>query len=91
MTPLRLNIALSSSPNDVPPSAWTGHLPFAFWAVKEARPRVLVHVHTDWDAHPNPLSAARGRAVGVFRAPHRGWLERMCCALARNLMPMRGA
>lgn len=44
MTPLPLNASLSSVPAHVPSSAWTGHLPFAFWSVEEARPRVFVEL-----------------------------------------------
>lgn len=41
---LRLNGAMSLMPARLPPSAWTGHLPFAFWVVEEARPRTLVEL-----------------------------------------------
>ena len=47
----------------------------------------LLHVHTDWDAHPDPWSAAWGDTVGVFRAPHRGWFERVRWAIARRCLP----
>lgn len=39
-----LNAGMSMAPRQVPPSAWIGHLPFAFWAVEEARPRILVEL-----------------------------------------------
>jgi hypothetical protein len=41
---LALDAGMSMRPRHVPPSAWTGHLPFAFWAVEEARPRVFVEL-----------------------------------------------
>lgn len=41
---IRLNAAMSLKPAHVPPSAWTGHLPFAFWVVEEARPGMLVEL-----------------------------------------------
>lgn len=46
MTAFPLNPALGMSPADLPPSAWTGHVPFAFWVVEAARPRVLVELGT---------------------------------------------
>ena len=41
---LVLDAGMSMRPRHVPPSAWTGHLPFAFWSVEEARPRVFVEL-----------------------------------------------
>lgn len=41
---LKLNAAMSLPAQHVPPSAWTGHLPFAFWLIEEARPRMLVEL-----------------------------------------------
>ena len=38
------NAAMSLMPAHLPPSAWIGHLPFAFWLVEEARPRMLVEL-----------------------------------------------
>jgi len=43
---LTLNVGMSMAPRQVPPSAWIGHLPFAFWAVEEGRPRILVELGT---------------------------------------------
>ncbi len=44
MSRIALNASMSMSPRQVPPSAWIGHLPFAFWVVEEARPRILVEL-----------------------------------------------
>ena len=44
MRSFALNPSMSMRPAVVPPSAWTGHLPFAFWVVEEARPRTLVEL-----------------------------------------------
>ncbi|HEU0151717.1 MAG TPA: glycoside hydrolase family 99-like domain-containing protein [Arenimonas sp.] len=33
-------------PEDVPPSAWTGHVPFAFWITEALAPEVLVELGT---------------------------------------------
>lgn len=41
---MKINAAMSLTPASVPPSAWIGHLPFAFWLIEEARPRMLVEL-----------------------------------------------
>jgi hypothetical protein len=38
------NEAMSLAPARIPPSAWIGHLPFAFWIVEAAQPRMLVEL-----------------------------------------------
>ena len=43
---ITLNVGMSMAPRQLLPSAWTGHLPFAFWAVEEGRPRILVELGT---------------------------------------------
>lgn len=43
---IALNAGMSMAPRQLLPSAWTGHLPFAFWAVEEGRPRILVELGT---------------------------------------------
>lgn len=35
-------------PADVPPSAWTGHVPFAFWIIEAMAPEVLVELGTHY-------------------------------------------
>ncbi|HRO25867.1 MAG TPA: class I SAM-dependent methyltransferase [Luteimonas sp.] len=44
--PFKLNAAMGLVPADVPPSAWLGHLPFAFWIVEELRPTSFVELGT---------------------------------------------
>jgi hypothetical protein len=39
-----LNASMSMQPRHVPPSAWIGHLPFAFWLIEETRPRIVVEL-----------------------------------------------
>jgi hypothetical protein len=46
MSTLTLNKSMFMQPTYVAPSAWTGHLPFAFWIVEAAKPRVLVELGT---------------------------------------------
>jgi glycosyltransferase involved in cell wall biosynthesis len=46
MTGFHVNASTCFLPEDVLPSAWTGHLPFAFWAVEAMEPRVLVELGT---------------------------------------------
>ncbi len=40
------NAAMGLMPEDLPPSAWLGHLPFAFWIVEEQRPGTFVELGT---------------------------------------------
>jgi hypothetical protein len=44
MNRFSLNDSMSMVPSVVPPSAWTGHLPFAFWVSEEVRPRIFVEL-----------------------------------------------
>lgn len=43
---LPLNDGMWLVPEHVPPSAWTGHIPFAGWIVEAARPRSIVELGT---------------------------------------------
>ena len=45
-TAFPLNAAMCLVPDYLPASAWTGHLPFAFWLVAELRPSLLVELGT---------------------------------------------
>ncbi len=68
---IALNVGMSMAPRLVPPSAWIGHLPFAFWAVEEARPRILVE-----------LGSHNGTSyLGFCQAVARCGLETKCYAV----------
>lgn len=68
---IALNVGMSMAPRQVPPSAWIGHLPFAFWAVEEARPRILVE-----------LGSHNGTSyLGFCQAVARCGLETKCHAV----------
>lgn len=68
---ISLNVGMSMAPRQVPPSAWTGHLPFAFWAVEEGRPRILVE-----------LGSHNGTSyLGFCQAVVRSGLETKCYAV----------
>ena len=46
MDSFKLNASMGLLPIDIPPSAWLGHLPFAFWIVEEQRPGTFVELGT---------------------------------------------
>lgn len=68
---IAINVGMSMAPRQVLPSAWTGHLPFAFWAVEEGRPRILVE-----------LGSHNGTSyLGFCQAVARCGLETKCYAV----------
>ena len=68
---IALNAGMSMLPRQVLPSAWIGHLPFAFWVVEEARPRILVE-----------LGSHNGTSyLGFCQAVARCGLETKCFAV----------
>lgn len=68
---LRLNGAMSLIPSRILPSAWTGHLPFAFWLVEEMRPQLLVE-----------LGSHHGTSyLGFCQAVRHCGLGTRCCAV----------
>ena len=46
MTQIKLNTSMCMVPAQLPPSAWTGHIPFAAWLVEELQQRILVELGT---------------------------------------------
>lgn len=44
--PFRIDASMTLVPDALPPSAWTGHVPFAFWVVSQLQPRTLVELGT---------------------------------------------
>ncbi len=46
MIGFNINASASLLPDDVPPSAWTGHLAFAFWIIEAMEPALLVELGT---------------------------------------------
>lgn len=53
----------------VMPGPWAGHLPFAFWLVKAARPRLLVELGT----HSGNSFSAFCQSIEATRAPTRAF------------------
>jgi len=46
MSAPKINSSMFLKPLDLPPSAWTGHIPFAAWVIEELRPSVFVELGT---------------------------------------------
>lgn len=46
MSAFSMNNSMFMKPRHLPPSAWTGHLPFAAWIVEELEPKVFVELGT---------------------------------------------
>jgi hypothetical protein len=46
MSVIPVSASLSMVPEDLLPSAWTGHVPFAFWLAEALRPAILVELGT---------------------------------------------
>lgn len=46
MSAPKINSSMFLKPLDLPPSAWTGHIPFAAWVMEELRPAVFVELGT---------------------------------------------
>jgi Methyltransferase domain len=71
MNRFAINDSMSMAPRLVPPSAWTGHLPFAFWVLKETHPRILVE-----------LGSHNGTSyLGFCQAAARYGMETRCFAV----------
>jgi len=56
-------------PDDVPPSAWTGHLPFAFWVIEAMAPDTLVELGT----HNGTSFLAFCQAIATRRSGTRAY------------------
>lgn len=46
MSQITMNPSMCMLPTQLPPSAWTGHIPFAAWLVEALSPRILVELGT---------------------------------------------
>lgn len=48
MNGFQVNASTYLVPEDVPPSAWTGHVPFAFWIIEAMSPATMVELGTHY-------------------------------------------
>lgn len=49
MTQIKFNTSMFMLPAHLPPSAWTGHIPFAGWLVEGLQPRILAELGTPYE------------------------------------------
>ncbi|GAB2497611.1 methyltransferase domain-containing protein [Arenimonas alkanexedens] len=83
-------IAPSRGPEHRYPQDCWRFYPDGYRALAKIGASELVEVHTDWEPHPDPGSAAWGDTVGVFRSRGMGLRKRMGLAMARLGLSMQG-
>ena len=83
-------IAPSRGPEHRYPQDCWRFYPDGYRALAKIGASELVEVHTDWEPHPDPGSAAWGDTVGVFRSRGMGLKQRLGLALARLGLSMQG-
>ncbi|MFY2763409.1 class I SAM-dependent methyltransferase [Arenimonas sp. MALMAid1274] len=82
-------IAPSRGPEHRYPQDCWRFYPDGYRALAKMGGMELVEVHTDWEPHPDPGSAAWGDTVGVFRSQGMGLRQRLGLRLARMGMKMQ--
>jgi SAM-dependent methyltransferase len=82
-------IAPSRGPEHRYPQDCWRFYPDGYRALAKIGASELVEVHTDWEPHPDPGSAAWGDTVGVFRSAGMGLKQRLGLALARLGLSMQ--
>lgn len=83
-------IAPSRGPEHRYPQDCWRFYPDGYRALAKIGASELVEVHTDWEPHPDPGSAAWGDTVGVFRSQGMGLKQRLGLAVARLGLSMQG-